>query len=394
MDEQPSCRGGAELVLNLEPNSSISINYDSKFGPQDDLILLEVDEKLLPDILQQRATFRGKPDEEAVLCTPSKTYAVKFVGNSNTVFLIPPTNSSILNANSDNEKEAVVGSVLKVAPGNMELVEVAPKLDELRSLLRENPYRPEDKLEMDELEMEELDKGNLGLFPWEDLVDRIQASDEELRAGLRAVSAVCIDGSWGIVDEEYMNNLLTVLLHLSVSEGWSLSALKEDEVVGMMEAHGYPSKLVLHCLEMYGSIVGEDVNEGHLWMLDEKRVCVNFARGILRGGKRKMESFMEEWMLKIPQGMRATFDMLEGEVLVERLGVETWLHAFSVSLLPSTPTERFSMLFRQRQKWEWKDLEPYIKDLRVPGLSSEGLLLKYTRRTQPTKDSEPVFTAR
>ncbi|XP_043696282.1 sister chromatid cohesion protein DCC1 [Telopea speciosissima] len=394
MDEQPSCRGGAELVLNLESNSSISINYDPKFGPHDDLFLLEVDEKLLPDILQQRVTFRGQPDEEAVICTSSKTYAVKFVGNSNTVFLIPPTNSSILNGNSDNEKETVVGSVLKVAPGNMELVEVAPKLDKLKSLLKESPYRPEGNLEMDELEVEELDEGNLGLFPWEDLVERIQASDEELRAGLQALSAVKINGSWGIVDEEYMNNLLTVLLHLSVSEGWSLSALKEDEVVGLMEAHGYQSKLVLHCLEMYGSKVSKDVNEGHFWMLDEKRVCVHFARAILRGGKRKMESFMEQWALKIPQGMHGSFDMLEGEVLVERLGVETWVHAFSVSSLSSIPAERFLMLFRERQKWEWKDLEPYIKDLRVPGLSSEGLLLKYTRRTQPTKDSEPVFTAR
>ena len=34
------------------------------------------------------------------------------------------------------------------------------------------------------------------------------------------------------------------------------------------------------------------------------------------------------------------------------------------------------------------------RDLSVPGLSSEGLLLKYTRRTQPTQDAEPVFSAR
>lgn len=34
------------------------------------------------------------------------------------------------------------------------------------------------------------------------------------------------------------------------------------------------------------------------------------------------------------------------------------------------------------------------RDLSVPGLTSDGLLLKYTRRTQPTANSEPVFTAR
>ena len=53
--EQPQLgNGGAEAVLNLEPSSSISIAYHSLFGPHADLILLELDEKLLPDILQQR----------------------------------------------------------------------------------------------------------------------------------------------------------------------------------------------------------------------------------------------------------------------------------------------------------------------------------------------------
>ena len=35
-----------------------------------------------------------------------------------------------------------------------------------------------------------------------------------------------------------------------------------------------------------------------------------------------------------------------------------------------------------------------FRDLNVPGLSSEGLLLKYTRRTQPSPETEPVFSAR
>lgn len=34
------------------------------------------------------------------------------------------------------------------------------------------------------------------------------------------------------------------------------------------------------------------------------------------------------------------------------------------------------------------------RDLQVPRLSMEGLLLKYTRRAQPRADSQPVFSAR
>lgn len=54
MDQQSSCTGGAEAVLNLQPNSSISIAYHPHFGSHDDLILLEIDNKMLPDVLHQR----------------------------------------------------------------------------------------------------------------------------------------------------------------------------------------------------------------------------------------------------------------------------------------------------------------------------------------------------
>lgn len=53
--EIPDCgEGGAASVLNLQPNSAISIAYHHCFGPHDDIMLLELDGKLLPDILNER----------------------------------------------------------------------------------------------------------------------------------------------------------------------------------------------------------------------------------------------------------------------------------------------------------------------------------------------------
>lgn len=48
------CIKGAEAVLNVSPNSSIPISYHPLFGPHDDILLLELDEKLLPDVINQR----------------------------------------------------------------------------------------------------------------------------------------------------------------------------------------------------------------------------------------------------------------------------------------------------------------------------------------------------
>ncbi|KAA8520390.1 hypothetical protein F0562_014646 [Nyssa sinensis] len=396
---QPGCEGGAEAVLNFQPNSSISIAYHPFFGPHNDLILLELDEKLLPDVLHQRVTLRGQPDEDAVLCTRSKTYAVKFVGTSNSVLLIPPSDQSTVCEKSqdfdeiieNDHNKKVVASVIKVVPGNLELVEVAPRLDKLKMLLSENLFGFDDVSEMEDLDG--MEKNVKSLYTWDDLIEKVQASDDELRSGLQTLSAVEIDGYWRIVDEKYMDGILNMLLQNSVLNDWSLNALIEDEVVGVLELDGFPRKIALHCLEVYGIRVDQDVGRSP-WRLDEMRVCVHIARGILRGGKMKMENFMAEWIRKIPEGMQANFDMLEGQVLTEKLGIETWVHSFSVSSLPCAPAERFSALFRERSKWEWKDLQPYIRDLSVPGLSSEGLLLKYTRRTQPTLDAEPIFSAR
>ncbi|KAF7844964.1 sister chromatid cohesion protein DCC1 [Senna tora] len=384
---------GAEALLDLPPGSSISIAYHPLFGPHDDLIFLELDEKLIPEVLHERTVLRGQPDEDTVFCTQSKTYSVKFVGTSNSVFLVPPYQSESYQSpqeSDNNHDQKPVASVIKLVPGTMELVEVAPRLDKLKLLLSENPYK------YDELEVEKLEdnhESRTGLYKWNDLVNNIQASDDEIRSGLHALSAIEINGCWRLVDESYTNTILRMLLHNAVLNDWSLNSLHEDEVASMLESDGFPGKLARHCLHVFGEKVN-DCSGSFVWKLNEKRVCVQFAREILRGGKKKLESFMDDWRQKLPDGMQPSLDFLEGEILTERVGVETWVYAFSVSSLPSTPAERFSILFRERQKWDWKDLQPYIRDLNVPGLSSEGLLLKYTRRTQPTPDAEPVFSAR
>ncbi|XAR63314.1 hypothetical protein NMG60_11023210 [Bertholletia excelsa] len=371
---QPCCYGGAEAVFDLQPNSSLPIAYHPQFGPHNDLVLLELDEKFLPDVINERVTLRGQPDEDAVLCTATRTYAIKFVGTSNSVLLVPPSDHPAFcgNARDFDEKDVdkkLVAPVIKVAPGTMELVE--------------NPYNFDEALKMDGLDHTDKNK-----YTWDDLVSMVQASDEELRSGLQALSAVEIDGYWRIVDAKYMDGILNMLLHNSVLNEWSLKALNESEVIGVLELDGFPCKMACHCLQVYCCKVDDGV-----WRLDDRRVCVHFAREILKAGKLRLENFLAEWMRKIPEGMQASFDMLEGEVLTEKIGIETWVYAFSVSSLPSTPGERFLKLFQERPRWEGKDLQPYIRST-CTGAIFEGLLLKYTRRTQPTPDAEPIFSAR
>lgn len=277
------------------------------------------------------------------------------------MYLVPPSNQSgtrsKLQDHEENDCDLESASVIKLAPGNMEIVEVAPRLDRLKSLLSQVPYGIDDATEM---EVEGVGKDKTGLYKWDDLVNEVQASDEELRSGLQALLAVEIDGYWRLVDETYMDMILKMLLHNSILLDWPLNALDEVEVLGILESDGFPSKVAYHCLSVYGDKL-EVGGCKCFWKLNEKRVAVHFARNILREGKMKMDNFLEEWRQKVPTGIEASLQILEGEVLTEKVGIETWIRAFSTSSLPSTPADRFSILFKERPRWDWKDLQPYTR---------------------------------
>lgn len=67
----------------------------------------------------------------------------------------------------------------------IKLVEVAPKLGKLNLLLLEDLFTFEEVSQKEELEeMEEQEKK---LFKWNDFIDRVQANDDVLRFGLRAL---------------------------------------------------------------------------------------------------------------------------------------------------------------------------------------------------------------
>ena len=91
-------------------------------------------------------TIKGAKNDEAVLCTSSTTYAIKYVSTSNTVLLIPPQQTAPQSENMDSSaggKDCIKqanASVVATASGLIELVETAPRLDKLKNLLNQRPY--------------------------------------------------------------------------------------------------------------------------------------------------------------------------------------------------------------------------------------------------------------
>ncbi|BBM99421.1 sister chromatid cohesion protein DCC1 [Marchantia polymorpha subsp. ruderalis] len=388
-------------VLKLDVDPQVSVGYAETFRSDEPYRLLEVDEALLQELLHSGLTIKGGREDEAVLCTSKATFAMKFVSTSNTVLLVPPSprGSDGCDAEVDEDLPRAEVGIVATASGHIELVETAPRLENLQALVSRRPFKDDENLGEEEAEDGEL-------YTWDELSARTQASDHQLRDALRKLEAAEIGRFWRVVDPDYMHNLLGILLSAAVQNDWSLKALQGSEVIRSLEAH-FPAPVVITCLDKFGVRAGpspknpvqgqESCGSGaaDLWALDDEKICIHYAKLLLRDKtKWKLEDFLEEWAMITPSWMSVDLNMLRGEALVEKVGLESWLHQFSCSLLPCRPDARFTALFSRRSKWEWEDLEPYLKDLRVPGQSVEAMLLKYTRKSQPTPTSTPVYTAR
>lgn len=212
-----------------------------------------------------------------------------------------------------------------------------------------------------------------------------------------------MNGKWRLVDEKYMRTLLDVILCTAVEHDWPLSALPEEPLVSAMHSDGYSKHMVRHCLKTCARLTGEgqpgesvannnaadkaespsdmDVDgerraggtpggsgrglskPENMWALHSETVCLHRARQLLAatGSKWRLEDFMEAWAQDLPVGMTPDRSLLRGEALEEKVGGEVWLRPFSAALLPSKPAERFDVLFQQKPRWLWEDLEPYLK---------------------------------
>lgn len=130
------------------------------------------------------------------------------------------------------------------------------------------------------------------------------------------------------------------------------------------------------------------------------QVCVQYALKVFRRdqvGRLLASDFMRMWHEALPSEFSPSLDMLKkkGEVLLEGPSGQTqYIRPFSVRDLPKDPAKRFAVLFEERPSWEWPELEPYLKGLRVPGQSEGALLLKYARCSQKVPDAPMVYCAR
>ncbi|TFK12466.1 HRAS-like suppressor 3-like [Platysternon megacephalum] len=313
--------------------------------------------------------IRGEKDEQAVLCSKDKTYDMKIADTSNMLLFIPgcKTPEQLL---ADQASHNIIHSQIAGFSNNYwELRKCRPKLKKLKKLLMENPYEGPDS------EREKVLTDSK--YTMEDLLDRIQASEEEILHQLQVINACKIEGYWRVLEFDYEMKLLNHVTQLIDSESWSFSKVPLSiclQELGPLE----PEEMIQHILLSYG-MKYTDEDEVYFEMNADK-ICTATAQMLLQNAvKFNLAEFQEVWQQSVPEGLTTRLDQLKGLALLDRNSRPETIFLLKVEELPEDNQERFNRLFTIREKWTEADITPYIQDLCAEKQTVAALLTKYAR---------------
>ncbi|XP_074640253.1 sister chromatid cohesion protein DCC1-like [Tubulanus polymorphus] len=345
----------------------------------EDVKLIELDDDVYQSLKKgDRLSIRGEKHEGAVLCTSDKTYNMKEAETSNSLLLLPTLDI----INSDEQEPDVLNRyVQSVKHQYYELKPCKPKLKKLKELLEMSPYSGQLH--------EETSMENVKMYTYDELLDVIQASEDELMKALKALQVCTIDGKMRILEFDYLSQVLSSLFLLLDEKDWSYDAIPGTHCCEIL-ADLYPKEVVLHVLNCYSDPV-DDV-EG-AFCFNEHKVCRFHAEILLRhNDKFNFQDFMKTWNESVPQNMNVDLLQIQGLALIDRNSKPETITYFPVSELPENVSERFAALFKAKEKWSLDEITPYIVDLSSESCKVSALLTKNCRTS--TQNGIKMFSSR
>ncbi|OWR44518.1 hypothetical protein KGM_202562 [Danaus plexippus plexippus] len=347
------------------------------------LKLMLLDDNLLQEIeAGNQLIFKGDVDENAVLCTQSRTYDIKEAETSNSLHLVPDLLFAASTDDGRPPRSIVHKDILNTFFTYYEVKPCKPRLLKLQKLLEETSYRG--------LELEyEVDKTKL--LTYEGIFDVIQASRAELDEELVRLQALKIGEHYRLLDFDYEFRILSYMLDLIEENSWPLNKISREVTLDSLK------DLVPACIleAMFGFYTMESVEEGgtQYYQYKEDKVCRFLARVLLKSaGKFNLVEFMQAWRDSVPEGMITHKSMLAGIAITDESSQPPVIWGFSASDLPEDLNQRFKILFQAKPKWTLSEISPYIELYATEKLNVNALLTKYARAS--AQDGVRVFSAK
>ncbi|KAK8858758.1 hypothetical protein IAR55_002987 [Kwoniella newhampshirensis] len=351
-------------------------------------------------------TIKGRPSDDATLCTPQTTFLLRTVGISNSL-LVCRTPFSSFASSSSSAVTTTSGSassstleVRDVCHQILECVPVAPNLERIRTVLRDSAWQG---LGSNAVALGKRKRGDGKRKGKEGkrwtramLGSVVQASEGELERGLRERCVVEVDGRMLLLPPALLKELLTILLSLlTIHSTTSATTCPTAPIIESLEEdHDLPPPLTREVLNLFGVVEGEQ------WEADVKGIVREVGRGLLVAlkGDKKRDDFLEEWKGEVGESWAEVVDLtlLEGEYLLNPAPPSAFNSAspvlthFPSSSLSLQPAIRFADLFLTRPRWRPDEMAPFLKGLTRESDNKERdkLVAKFVR---VVKEKEGVW---
>jgi len=309
-------------------------------------------------------TIRGDESENAVLCSSNKTFEIKEAETSNSLMMLDKVilPADIEKKNSDSGRRLGWSTVGGVFHKYVEIIEIRPKLRKIKEVLSQNLYNEDTRRE---------NKKGVSLS---DLLETIQASEEELRQGLQHYECVSVSDTWFMLDQDYQMMVLSRILKFFDENSWKFDMVHKTETVEAL-SELVNEEIVSQVFDLYCDKIDSDD-----FKLNREKVSRFYGDFLLAANSGYvLPEFLEMWQKAVPDGVETNIDQLSGLVLVDNEKSPPVIKRFSEEDLPPGIIDRLSILFNARERWTLAEISPFIEPLTTKKLNVNALLTKYAR---------------
>ncbi|WWC70958.1 uncharacterized protein I206_104910 [Kwoniella pini CBS 10737] len=337
-------------------------------------------------------TIKGKPSDDAVLCTPNSTFLLRTVGISNSILVCrtPSSSSSATSSSSTLQIRDTCHEIIECLP-------ISPNLDRIQMILKKSSWKGLGINSSFNLGKRKREEEKVKKWTRDQLNSVIQASDEELEIGLKERNVIEFQGKMLLLPPKELKELLSIILSLLTIHNFGPGKLNLSPSKPIIEClendHEISNEIIKEVLKLFGELSKKDEEE-EIWKANIKKIIKEIGNGLLIGVKdKKLIEFEKEWKEEIGEEWKDEIDikLLEGEYLISNgpinsitfnsLNDNKFITHFPLSSLPIQPLQRFTDLFLTKSKWNPEEILPFLKGLTCEGdiKSRDKLIVKFVR---------------
>ncbi|OXG11038.1 sister chromatid cohesion protein DCC1 [Cryptococcus neoformans Tu401-1] len=333
-------------------------------------------------------TIKGRPSDDATLCTADSTFLLRTVGISNSLLVcLPPSPDDPSYTFTIGEENRPTLQIRDICHQVLECVPVAPNLERIRTVLKASAWEGMGS-GLGKRKREDGDGRKVKRWTKEQLRSVVQASEAELEQGLKERNVIEVDGRMLLLPSVHLKDFLNILLSLlAINSSKSATTAPSQTIITALEEYDVPPSISVPALNLFGTV------EDGQWTADVKRMVREVGLGILCAVKKnkKRDEFMSEWQEEVGETWREYTDLklLEGEYLLSPPPLSALsftspsplLSYFPLASLPLQPAERFAELFLTRQRWRPEEMAPFLRGLTRDGDNKgrDKLVAKFVR---------------